>query len=240
MKLRVIDFESTGTPEDRDRGERVGIVEIGYTDVTDQLEIGPTFTALVNPNIPIPPVARAIHHISDADVADAMNYMQACQILMKGMEPGDVFVAHNSAFERNFFGGGTHDWICTMRCARHVWEDAPGFSNQVLRYWLDVDSEFAQPELAMPPHRAGPDTYVTAHILTRLLLERSPDDLIQLTKTLPLVKIVPFSGEHKGKLFSELDEGMLEWITNKDFSPEIMNTARHWLRAKREQRNKVF
>lgn len=241
MKLRSIDLESTGLPEDKERGIRVGIVEIGFTDLDiETLQIGETFSALVNPNMPIPPETMAVHHITDSEVVDAMNYMQACQRLMEGMEPGDIFVAHNIAMEKAFFGGGNHDWICTYRCAQHVWEDAPSHSNQVLRYWLGVDYEMPDRERAMPPHRAGPDTYVTAHILRRLLKERSVDELVKLTKQMPLLKTVPFNGEHKGKLFSELDEGMLDWILKKDFKPEIMETARHWLRVKRQQRNGIF
>lgn len=240
MKFRVIDLETTDKAEAKERGERVGVVEIGYTDVTDQLEIGETFAAFVNPGFPIPPQGRAIHHISDADVAGGMNYMQACQRLMAGMEPGDMFVAHNAPFEQTFFGGGGFPWICTYRCAQHIWDDAPSHSNQVLRYWLGIDEEIAEPERAMPPHRAGPDTYVTAYLLTRLLVERSPAELVQLTKTPPLLKTLTFTKDHKGKLYSELDEGLLQWILDKDFGPEVHHTARHWLRVKREQRNKVF
>lgn len=240
MKYRVIDLETTGTVEDKERGIRVGVVEIGYTDVTDEMEIGETYSAYVDSGIPIPPEAQAVHHISDADVSGAMNYMQACQTLMSGMEQGDIFVAHNAPFEQAFFGGGHHSWICTYRCAQHVWDDVQNYSNQVLRYWLGLDAKMQDVSRSMPPHRAGPDTYVTAHLLVRILQERTAEELVKLTRTMPLIKKVPFNGEHRGKLFSELDEGMLEWITKKDFSPEIMNTARHWLRVKRENKNRIF
>ncbi|MDQ0422370.1 exodeoxyribonuclease X [Peteryoungia aggregata LMG 23059] len=240
MKLRVIDLETTDRVEAKESGERVGVVEYGYTDVTDQLVIGDTHAAFVNPGFPIPPQGRAVHHISDADVATGVNYMQACQALMKGMETGDVFVAHNAPFEQAFFGGGNFPWICTMRCAQHVFPDAPAYGNQFLRYWLGVDEEIAEPHRAMPPHRAGPDTYVTSYILTRLLLERSPQDLIALTKEMPLLKTLTFTKEHKGKLYSDLDEGLLEWILGKDFAPEVHHTCRYWLRIKRQSRNGIF
>lgn len=240
MKFRVIDLETTDKPEAKEAGERVGVVEIGYTDVTDQLEIGETITAFVNPGFPIPPQGRAVHHISDRDVASGLNYMQACQTLMKGMEPGDVFVAHNAPFEQQFFGGGQFPWICTMRCSQHIFEEAPSFGNQFLRYWLGIDEEIAEPHRAMPPHRAGPDTYVTAYLLTRLLLERSPDDLVALTKELPLLKVLTFTKDHKGKLYRDLDEGLLEWILGKDFGVEVHHTCRYWLRIKRQSRNGIF
>lgn len=241
MKARVLDFETTGMPEDKERGMRVGICEIGFTDVDlETREVGETIAAFVNPNMPIHPEAMAVHHITDADVAGAMNYMQACQRLMAGMEPGDVFVAHNAPFEQAFFGGGNYPWICTYRVAQHLWDNAPSYSNQVLRYWLSLDLVMPDPARAMPPHRAGPDTYVTAHILVRELQGRSVEELVKLTKQMPLLKTVPFNGEHKGKLFSELDERMLDWILKKDFKPEVMETARHWLRVKRQERNGIF
>ncbi len=43
--------------------------------------------------------------------------------------------------------------------AMHVWPDAPRHSNQVLRYWRNLVLDNA---LAMLPHRAGPDAWVTA------------------------------------------------------------------------------
>ena len=49
--------------------------------------------------------------------------------------------------------------------ALRVWPEAPRHSNQVLRYWRGMRLDHAR---AMPPHRAGPDAWVTAHILADL------------------------------------------------------------------------
>lgn len=236
MKLRVIDFETTGTDKDKKAGKPVGIVEFGFTDVDGGTGGIPSYPVsdLVNCGLPIPPEARAVHHLSDADVANGITPDLAMQTLMAGMEPGDIFVAHHAAFERAFFSGGAFPWICTLQCARHIWPDAPGHSNQTLRYWLGVDEEVSWPEMAMPPHRAGPDAYVTAHILSHMLRERHPSVLIQLSNTPVLMKNVPF-GQSAGQPWSSMDVGFLRWCLEpgryfrEDQREAILHTARHWL-----------
>jgi exodeoxyribonuclease X len=222
MKIRVIDFETTGTPEDQVKG----ICEIGWTDLSDDWKVSPTRSMLVNPGHPIPAVTRAIHHISDADVADAVSPDVACRELMSGMEPGDVFAAHNAKFERAFFGGGNFSWICTLQCARHIFPDAPGHSNQVLRYHLGIDDdEGFEPERSMPPHRAGPDTYVTALILDRLVFAASVDS------TPVVLRNVTF-GKHRGAKWADLPADYLQWIAFKsDLGPDEKHTARYLLGA---------
>ncbi|HEV7433863.1 MAG TPA: 3'-5' exonuclease [Pseudorhizobium sp.] len=69
QKIRVVDFETTGFPEDAVRA----VCEVGYTDLTADWQIGPTVAFYANPGHPIPPQTRAVHHISDADVAEAVS-----------------------------------------------------------------------------------------------------------------------------------------------------------------------
>lgn len=228
MKIRVIDFETTGLPEDHVRG----VCEIGWTDVTDDWSVHGPHSMLVNPGHPIPPVTRAIHHISDADVVGAISPDEASLTLMEGMEAGDVFAAHNAKFERAFFGGGNFPWICTLQCAKHIFPDAPGFSNQVLRYWLGVDGDGMDADLAMPPHRAGPDTLVTAFVLRRLIFATSVQRLIELTAEPVLLQSVTF-GKHRGMKWSELPADYLQWIAFKsDLGVDEKHTARHYLGAR--------
>jgi exodeoxyribonuclease X len=234
MKLRVVDFETTGTPEDRQRGKAVGIVEAAFCDVDEAGIVSRPTTMLVNPGIAIPPEARAVHHISDDMVAGAIDPGKACMILMGGMEPGDIFCAHHAEFERSFFAGGAFPWICTMKCAKHLWPDAPSFSNQALRYYLNLEEDFAWSELTLPPHRAGPDCYVTAHILARQVLMKHPQKLIELTGA-PVLQLTVRFGQNYGKKWEEMDFGFLDWCVNKaaHIDAEAKHTARHWLNQSR-------
>ena len=226
MKIRVVDFETTGLPEDKPRA----ICEVGWTDLDDHWHVDGPRSFLVNPGHPIPPQTRAVHHISDTDVVDAVSPDTACARLMHGMEAGDVFAAHNAKFERAFFGGGEHQWICTLQCAKHIFPEAPGHANQVLRYWLGLDNNQGfDPIMAMPPHRAGPDTYVTAHILSRMIFAASVEKLIELTTAPVVLQTVTF-GKHRGMKWADLPPDYLSWIVHKsDLGVDEKHTARHIL-----------
>lgn len=102
--IRVIDFETTGLPE----AEGSAICEVGRTDVirdtdADDWRVAHTWAFLCNPGKPMPPEVRAIHHISDADVADKPPPTQFLADLSEG---GPIaFAAHNAKFEQHFFSG---------------------------------------------------------------------------------------------------------------------------------------
>lgn len=241
MKVRVVDFETTDKPKP---GRTIEIVEFGFTDVVIDVGISAPVSGLVNPGMPISPEARGVHHISDTMAAAGCHPSEVRATLMVGMEAGDLFAAHSAEFERALFPGYPFDWICTLTCAKHLLPDAPGFGNQTLRYWLDLDTEFSCPGWAMPPHRAGPDTYVTAHLLRHLLrLAPDPSHLVELTKTPVLLREVPFKN-HEGKLWSDLDTGFLEWVLapgkKEPMKPDVLHTARYWLNQRRKPQPAVF
>lgn len=60
------DIETTGLDPIADR-----IVQIGGVYYRAGVRVGPRRLSFVNPGVPIPPAATAIHHITDADVAGA-------------------------------------------------------------------------------------------------------------------------------------------------------------------------
>lgn len=227
MLLRAIDFETTGLPPD------AAVVEVGFQDLEvvfrDGIAIDWLFNGsgrtFVNPYRPIPPEASAFHHIVDGDVIGASNFEGPFLALTKG---ADIFVAHNAAFERAFFAGGDTPWICTLKAARRVWPDAPGHSNQVLRYWLNLP---LMRERAEPAHRAEPDAYVTAYLLLELLRKASIDDMIKWTGEPSLLPRVNF-GKHRGKAWSEVPRDYLEWIIFKsEMDEDVKFTAKHHLEA---------
>lgn len=226
MKLRVIDFETTGnTAQD-------AVCEIGYCDVFPAetgATVSETHQFFTNPNRPMPPEARAVHHISDAALKGARPISDGFMVLMGGDEgqPPDIFVAHSAEFERMFFSGGSVPWICTLKVARRVWPDCPSHSNQCLRYWLELD---LASDRAMPPHRAGPDAYVTARILSLALKEMTVDDMIRVTKEPSLIPGAIRFGKHKGAGWLEVPRDYLWWIVSKsDMDADTKFTARYWL-----------
>ncbi len=250
--VRVLDIESTGL--DPAAGAR--ICELGWCDVlaTANDDKGEPYkwvvekywhSLLVNPCVPMPPEAQAAHHITDAELANAPTIEEAIKEIYphRNLQIGDfdsiaAYAAHHAKFDRQFIEPHfAAPWICTMRCWQHVAPDAPGFSNQVLRYHLKPRGLDAAK--AMPPHRAGPDAYVTAHLLRDLLNRTKPNGerntverLVKATANVPILKFCML-GKQRGKLYEEVDSGFLHWLLDPSrvdgFSEEDVATARHWL-----------
>jgi exodeoxyribonuclease X len=209
------------------------VCEVGWCQVRtyadEPAEIGDPLGMLVNPNRPMPPEARAIHHIGDSDLADSPAIETGFLALFSG-EP-DVFAAHNCAFERSFFTGGATPWICTLKVARRLWPDSPSHSNQCLRYFLGVQIDEA---LAMPPHRAAPDAYVTAAILLEALKHTTVEQMIEWTSQPSLLPGAINFGKHKGVLWSQCDPSYLDWMARQpDMDEDKVFTAKYWLTRRR-------
>lgn len=229
MKITVVDFETTGVPTDEDKSHRV--IEVGYSLVSiegDDVIVDAPVSFLVNPKRPIPPESMAVHHITDAMVArDGITIEEAFRHL-SGTSP-DYWVAHNIDCEKAFFGGADIPWLCTYKTAVRVWPDAPGHSNNVLRYWLGLDLD---PAYALPAHRAGPDAYVTAHLLREIVRNGSSDfpTMSRWSSGPALLPRLSF-GKHKGLLYRDAPRDYLEWIAHKsDLGKDEKATARYWLK----------
>jgi exodeoxyribonuclease X len=226
MLLKVIDFETDGMPPD------ARICEVGYCDVrtydSDPAEIGDPVGMLIHTGRPMPPDARAIHHISAVDLVDAPPVETVWTTLREG-EPS-VFVAHHAAFEKALFTGGETPWICTLKVARRLWPESPSHSNQCLRYHLNLALDES---LAMPPHRAAPDSYVTGFILLEALKLASVEDMIAWSSQPSLLPRVTF-GKHRNQEWSALPPDYLSWLVNKSTMDEDTKfTAKHWLDRRR-------
>jgi exodeoxyribonuclease X len=225
--LRVIDIETTGLAPPSE------IIEIGRVDVVagpDGWSIQPPQASLYLPLLGIPPETMAVHHITLAEVAAASVCTQDAlrQAIWWG-NPPDVLVAHNCAFERSFISDTVTDrlpWICTLKCALRLWPDAPGHSNQILRYWRQ---HVHDPSLAMPPHRAAPDAYVTAHLLRDMLAETTVEQLLLWTSEPKLLPRIPF-GKYRGSRWSEVPADYLNWIIRQpDMDGDIVFNAKRQL-----------
>lgn len=225
MIIRVVDFETTGMPPD------AAVVEAGWYDVGNSSNwlLGAT-SSLVNPGRPIPPEAMAVHHIEDSDVYGAP---AAAAVFDRLNDGADVFAAHHAAFERAFFQGDGHRWICTLKAARRMWPDAPSHSNQTLRYWLKLPLSRSAAE---PAHRALPDAYVTAWLLHTLIQAGATiEQMIEWTEQPSLLPRVTF-GKHRGLKWSEVNFSYLAWMQKQDFDEDVLFTVQTELeRRAREQ-----
>jgi exodeoxyribonuclease X len=211
MIIRVLDLETTGTePED-------DVLEIGAVDVVTGEAPRVIGSSLVKPEKPIPPVASSIHHIVDGDVTDAQPWRNVWPPFLDHEETDGVvaFAAHNAKFEAMFLNENmlrARPLICTYKAALRVWPQFESHSNQALRYQLacQVDRQ-----MAMPPHRALPDAYVTAFILAELLKRTTLEEMIRWTAEPAVYPKVNFGKKHRGALWTEVPPDYLDWIIHK-------------------------
>lgn len=236
--LRAIDFETTGLPVD-DAGdlltEKHALVEIGWTDIIlapgeDPVVMEP-YAELVDAKRAIPPEASAIHHIRDSDVAGKPS---PDQVLLKLRDGVAYFVAHPIDYERKFYTGGDTPWLCTHKCSLRVWQDSPNHKLQTLRYYHHLDDDpLFDAALAFPPHRAGPDSYVNAHVMAKLLRTGTPiADMVRWSSG-PALLVTCYLPKHRGKRWRQVaedDRGYLHWVVEKsDLDRDHKATARYWL-----------
>ena len=226
---RVIDYETTGTPEDT----AAEVIEMGRIDVDLAARcVMPAsgWASFCSPRGPIPAATKAVHHILEADVRHAPQARELWDTLFDGCGDDDYLVAHAANFEQHFHPGDGRRWIDTYKVARVVWPDAPTHSNQGLRYWLELPCDRQQAE---PPHRSLPDAYVTAHLLVRLLDHKTPDEMVEISKWPALLRVMNF-GKHKGTTFEAAPLDYLEWIRDKsELDEDTKFSARYWIRKRK-------
>jgi DNA polymerase-3 subunit epsilon len=98
IDVALLDVETTGRDASVDR-----VVELGIA-VGRRGEIIARYNWLINPGIPIPAEVSAIHHITDAMVADKPRFEAVAPEIAKALE-GCVPAAYNALFDRAFLMG---------------------------------------------------------------------------------------------------------------------------------------
>lgn len=229
-RCRAIDLETTGWAE---KGGR--ICEIGWSDVlitSNGLQFPCDESRLVNPWHPIPPEASAIHHIMDADV---VNCPAAPEVVPDVLQGGDIFIAHNAEFERGFLRTD-RPWVCTMKVAMRLLPESSSQSLQYFRYRLGLDLDRRK---ANPPHRAGPDAYVTARLFAELLKSMSIEKMLEVSLQ-PVLLHLCETGKYRGSgmTWGEVAHKDPQWVQyvmrNEGgmFNENVVYTAARCLRGK--------
>jgi len=167
LPLVVIDTETTGLP---DRGGRV--CEIAAVRFEGGVPVA-TFGSFVNPGCPIPPEATAIHHITDADVAEAPTLPELAGRLLE-VCAGAVTCAYNAPFDRAMLhaqvqGSDCHafdpaeSWVDVLVLVRHFQRYVSGQGRHKLT------SVCARMGIVMgTAHRADADAIAAGLVLHRL------------------------------------------------------------------------
>jgi exodeoxyribonuclease X len=209
VRITSVDFETSGIPEGEVNTH--AIVEIGTCSLFARpggfaIADPDHKSVLCDPGRPIDHAAMATHHITDEMVRGATGNVSF-------IREADYYCAHNADFEKQFWKP-EKPLICTWKVALRLWPEESSHKLQFLRYRLGLP---ADPELASPPHRAGPDAYVCALLMERMIQENrcTIEDMVRWSSGPGLLTIVNF-GKHKGERWEKLPDGYLNWILDSD------------------------
>jgi exodeoxyribonuclease X len=217
MELIVVDTETS----DLEPAKGATILELAWMRLTcNDTNWMPVeaYETYVQYNGPINPHAQASHHINPSDLRPerAITRNDAVSKLLGDIEPDTFIVAHNADFDSKFLPEIVHNpWICTYRCAKKIWPNAPGYSNQVLRYWLQIKPDLSLAPTVRPraPHQALYDVATTTGILLKMLEKHPPAELFQFSQP-TLLKTIEF-GKHKGTPFTQVPKDYLVWLADQ-------------------------
>jgi DNA polymerase III subunit epsilon len=95
----AFDTETTGLWAPANRIVEIGAVKFQPGDKNPE-----EFQTLVNPEKPIPPEVIKIHHITDADVADAPTAKVVMERFIDFCGEDSILIAHNAPFDISFVG----------------------------------------------------------------------------------------------------------------------------------------
>lgn len=233
MLLRVTDVETTGFPPAAE------VIELGWTDVHVDIVDDRVIGAQIDPQThnyrcrntqyTIGVEAMSVHHIIPEDLVEAEYFQHVFKRMLGEPQEVHAFVAHNAKFEKQFLKTDI-PFICTMKCSMQKFITASKYSNQYLRYFLGLQLDRQRAE---PVHAAGPDTYVTAHILVKLLgTGMTIQDMIKVSGNPVMLPNCPLN-KHKGKPWSEVPLDYLSWILRQSTMEEdIMFSARQEYRRR--------
>lgn len=206
--IRILDFEcTTGDPGGR-------VIEVGWCDLdpaTGAIGTGGGYLCGIPDKVPMPPDARAVHHIRRKQLAGLSRY-DSRLLFEHAFRAGAVcLAAHSAEFEAAHIMGSL-PIICSYKAALRVWPDAPKHSNFGLLYWLEDRGVEFDRDRAWPPHRAEADAYATAVLLREILAAGATGaDLFEWTRQPALLPRCPL-GQYRGRAWKDVDEGFLFWI----------------------------
>ena len=226
MNLIVLDTETSDLdPEKGAKLLEIAWIELSHTGQHWERTNSNEFYIEQPSSIIINPHAQAAHHIkTDMLTAErgAISRYEAIRTLLSQIEPSTILVAHNADFDSKFLPEiHASPWICTFRSAKHIWPGAPGYGNQVLRYWLKLEPELPTGKF---PHQALYDVSVTTSILLKMLEHHTPEELLKLSKTPVRLKTITF-GKHRGQDFNNLPLDYVQWLSRQpDLDADLKHT----------------
>lgn len=234
------DLETTGTSVTADR-----IVEISMIKVMPNGEER-TRTLRINPEMHIPEESTAIHHITDADVADKPTFKQIAKDLAKSFEGCDVAGYNSNKFDLPMLSEEFNRAGVDFDFSRAKMVDVQTIFHKKEQRTLVAAYRFYCDRNLEEAHSANADTRATYEVLMAQL-DRYPDlpnDIEELAKfssqnnNVDLMgriilndkgqEVINF-GKYKGQTVESVfrkDQGYFSWIEQGDFPQDTKRAFR--------------
>jgi len=218
------DTETTGVRPDKDR-----IIEIAAFNPETQK----TFCEFIHPQIPIPPEASSVHHITDDMVKDSHPFSIVGQKFIDFCGPDAVLIAHNNdSFDRLFLEQEClrhslslpkWEYVDSLKWSRKYRPDLPKHALQFLRETYQVEANQA--------HRALDDVIILYKVFSLMIDDLSIDTVLELMQTPSVLQKMPF-GKHQGKPLQEVPKSYVQWLAQsgafeKPNNAELMQAFEH-------------
>jgi DNA polymerase-3 subunit epsilon len=181
----VLDFETTGLSAKNSKVLEIGMVKIEKGEITD------TYSAFINPIMPVPYQITLLTGITREDVTDAPIFEELAYEILDFI--GDsTLVAHNAPFDYSFlkaefnFAGidiSHIQIICTLKIAKRILPGLKSKSLSALRKHYGL--------LHKNVHRALGDANVTAKIFLRMIEQLEEDFGIKTKEQLLKFQNIP-------------------------------------------------
>lgn len=245
--LVIFDLETTGVNILTDRIVEIAIVKVspGHED-TPEIKI-----RRINPEMPIPAEATAVHHITDADVADAPTFKQVARSLADFIRGCDIAGFNSTRFDIPVLDEEFHRAGVDFDFHKARFVDVQTIFHKLEPRNLTAAYKFYCNKDLIGAHGAQADTMATYEVLLAQVerYDNLPCEIDELAKfssqnnNVDLAgrliydkdgrEIINF-GKYKGQCATEVlkrDPSYLDWIQKGDFSND---TKRCFMRIKIE------
>ncbi|MDN3506183.1 MAG: DUF3820 family protein [Simkaniaceae bacterium] len=198
------DTETTGISSQKDR-----IIELAAYDPVEER----SFCEFIQPGMPIPKEATAVHHITDEMVKDALSFDEVGIAFAEFCPENTVLIAHNNdgfdkhfieaEYARNDLSLPSWEYLDTLKWARRYRPDLPRHSLQHLREVYGIAANNA--------HRALDDVMVLYDVFSIMIDDLSIETIMELLATSKNMDRMPF-GKHQGKALKEVPKNYVSWL----------------------------
>ena len=225
------DLETTGVNISKDRIIEISLLKVAPNGKEESK------TRRINPGIPIPPEATAIHRISDEDVKDCPTFKEIAKSLAAQIEGCDLAGFNSNRFDIPLLAEEFLRADVDIDLSKRKFVDVQTIFHKMEQRTLSAAYKFYCGKSLEDAHSAAADTFATYEVL-KAQLDRYPDlknDIRFLSEFSCFTNNVDFAGrmiyndkgeevinfgKYKGRLVAEVlkaDPGYYAWMMSGDF-----------------------